>query len=176
MRDGGEFLKDLRAEIAATQLRRHGHIRAKMLFVVGLVGVGVASPLTTDLSAILYLIPLVVLVFDLQILGEDFGVKRAGAFIAKCLDSPDAEKTWEKSVQKNRDAFAPWADLLGSAFVLMIAAAALWDRAHGSTTYWAWLVLNGLVVASIWKFGRLRVHSLNSYEEWLTRAYPEQEA
>ena len=29
MRDDGELIKDLRSEIAATQLRRHNHTRAK---------------------------------------------------------------------------------------------------------------------------------------------------
>lgn len=70
MRDDGDFIKDLRAEIAATQLRRHQHIRAKVIFVVSLLGLGVASPLSTETTPLLYLTTLVVLIFDLQILGE----------------------------------------------------------------------------------------------------------
>jgi len=174
MRDGGDFIKDLRAEVAATQQRRHDHIRAKMLFLVSLLGIGIASPLSTDLSTVLYLTPLVVLIFDLQILGEDFGVKRAGAFIARCPDSPVAEKNWEEIVRKNRDEFAAYADLLGSTFVLVAAAAGLWDKTGGTFIYWSWLTINTCVIAFIWKFGKSRVRRLERFETSLAETYPKE--
>jgi|GEM_PF-5182076 len=145
-----------------------------MLFVFSSLGIGIASPLNSDLSAVLYLTPLVVLIFDLQILGEDFAVKRSGVFIARCPNSPQAEKNWESRVRNNRDAFSTYAELLGSSAVLIAAAAVLWDSSRYTFFYWFWLFLNFCVVVFIWFFGKRKVYQLKKIETSLSEVYPHQ--
>ena len=144
MRDNGDFLKDLRAEINATQERRSAYIHQKFLFVVGLLGVGTIS-VTGEIETlwVLYLAPLVAFSFDLYIYGEDFGVKRAGAFFRKAsTEAPQNEKDWEQFVKKNRDPLSYLAGVFLSMLVLLGAAVGLWAQGRESGLYWVWIAVN----------------------------------
>ena len=144
MRDDGDFLKDLRAEIMATQERRFSFIRQKFVFVVGLLGVGSIS-ITGKLDTlwVLYLAPLVAFSFDLYVYGEDFGVKRAGAFMRKqSTNVPQNEREWEEFVGRNRDPLTKAAGTLLSFLVLLGAAAGLLAAGKPTPWYWPWIGLN----------------------------------
>ena len=151
MRDDGDFLKDLRAEIQATQSRRSAYIRHKFAFVIGLLGIGsisIAGPFET--LWVLYLVPFVAFSFDLYIFGEDFGIKRAGAFVRKIsTDAPEAEKQWEEFVNVNRDPMTKAASTILSLVVLLGAATGLFQSARDSLWYWIWTVLNVIVLVGL---------------------------
>jgi len=156
MRDDGDFIKDLRAEILATQERRSAIIRQKFLFVVGLLGIGSIS-ITGKIETLwmLYLAPLVAFSFDLYIYGEDFGVKRAGAFIRKeSTNSPKNEKDWEKYVNKNRDPLARMSGMLLSMLVLLGAAIGLWVEEREAVLYWVWIAVNVLAIIGLRMYRR----------------------
>jgi len=144
MRDNGDFLKDLRAEIMATQGRRFEFIRQKFLFVVGLLGVGSISISDQfDTLWVLYLAPLVAFSFDLYVYGEDFGVKRAGAFMRReSTEVPQNERDWEEFVNRNRDPLTKMAGTLLSLLVLLGAATGLWAGGALSPWYFLWIALN----------------------------------
>ena len=81
MRKDGDFINGLREEILSGQERRSKYVILKLSFIVGLFGIGSMTISSVSLNSLIYLVPLVVAIFDLYILGEDFGVKRAGRFI-----------------------------------------------------------------------------------------------
>ena len=124
MRTNGEFLSQLRDEIADGQQRRAAYIKIKLSFIVGLLGVGAFSlggPVKT--SPILYLVPLVAFIFDLYILGEDFGIKRAGIFIGTSNKAPEEERIWENNLSYARDKLSFLAGPI-STFASVVAAIA----------------------------------------------------
>jgi hypothetical protein len=132
MRQGADFLKELRAEIAAIQSERDQLIRHKIAFVIGLFGIGSVkfSP-HVNTVALLYMVPLVAIAFDMYIVGKEFRVRRAGAFFLKHFaKAPDNERDWEAFVRKpkNRDPFAPYAGALLSSIVLLASALTLATR------------------------------------------------
>lgn len=171
MRDDGDFLKDLRAEVISTQQRRHQYIRAKVVFVVGLLGVGVLSPGNTPTNLVLYLTTIVVLIFDLYILGEDFGVKRAGTFFRLSRIAPTEERRWERLVHHNRDPFSAAANVLSSLFVLLAATIGLWGTESGKQFFWFWIAANFTVIGFLWWYGRRIVRTLKEFAVSLERDY-----
>lgn len=105
-----DFLKSLREEkLRAQEARNHLTIQ-KLTFATALIGLGSikleAGVVNTALLA--YLAPWVAIVFDFYILGEDYSVKRLGAFL-KTYSGESLERFWEKWVSEHRDPFAPWA-------------------------------------------------------------------
>jgi len=145
MRDNGDFIQDLRREIESTQARRHKYVLAKLAFVTGLLGVGLAGKDSIATGQLLYLVPLVTFVFDLYILGEDFSVKRAGRFIRESAGSPDEERTWERAVIRTRDWFSYFAGPLSSALALVAAIFGLRLLKTGAAPVW-WIVLGVVFV------------------------------
>lgn len=140
-------MKDLRAEIAATQSRRMGYVKLKLALVVGLLGVGGASVLKDlDTTSLLYLVPLVSFIFDLYVMGEDFGIKRAGCFIGSSPHAPSEERFWETAAGQHRDWFSYFAGPLSSLCALVAAGIAL-RLSHASLSgFRAWLVVSGALV------------------------------
>ena len=105
-----DFLKSLRDEkLRAQEARNHLTIQ-KLTFATALIGLGSikldAGVVNTSLLA--YLAPWVAIVFDFYILGEDYSVKRLGAFL-QAYSGETLERRWEKWVNEHRDPFAPWA-------------------------------------------------------------------
>jgi isopentenyldiphosphate isomerase len=105
-----EFLRQLYEEKGRTQQARAALVVQKLLFSTGLLGLGSinlgSGPVNT--SPAILLAPLVALVFDFYIMGEDYGVKRIGYYLQTRAVSR-VEKEWEEFVSARRDPFAPWA-------------------------------------------------------------------
>jgi len=144
------FLIDLRSEIRMLQESRSKYIRQKFIFVISLLGLGSVSIANIKTSTLLFIVPLISLAFDLYIIGEDFGIKRAGGFLkSKDSDSPENEKKWEKYVKENRDPFSFSAKPLLSALVLFVSSAFLYSSYKNYLFFWAWLILNVIILFSL---------------------------
>ncbi|MFA5264007.1 MAG: hypothetical protein WC378_09270 [Opitutaceae bacterium] len=105
-----EFVKELRQELSQSQSKRADYIKLKLAFTTALLGAG--AFIQTDKTVgnpMLLIVPLVCLIFDLYIFGEDFSVKRAGKFLSLSPYCPREERIWEEVVSKNRDPFSHYA-------------------------------------------------------------------
>lgn len=149
-----DFIKHLRDEKLQTQTSRGKYVTQKLAYATGLLALGSLKPFSADLSRLLYLVPFLALAFDLYILGEDYSVKRIGAFF--CYHSPDGlEKDWEGWVSKNRDPFAPIAMPLLTTVLAATAAFALWSQPPESPAnaprwvWYGWLVVAFLPICVI---------------------------
>jgi hypothetical protein len=107
-KDSGEFLKHLQDEKLKTQAARSGYVTQKLAYATSLLALGSLKSGYADLSLLLYLVPFLSIVFDLYILGEDYSVKRIGAFLGGA-STDELENLWEDWVSDNRDPFAPLA-------------------------------------------------------------------
>jgi hypothetical protein len=141
-----EFFKNLREEkLHAQDARNHLTIQ-KLTFATALIGLGAikleAGVVNTTLLA--YLTPFVAIVFDFYILGEDYSVKRLGAFMG-AYSTEKIERDWEEWVRKHRDPFAPWAMPILTTLITVAAALVLVNSpqaAHpGLLAGWALLSL-----------------------------------
>lgn len=123
MKSDDDFLRDLRNELISNQGHRATFIKLKLTFVVGLLGLGAISGSQSVTTApLLYLVPIVALVFDLYILGEDFGIKRIGHFIKSSPAAPIEEHIWENVVDSVRDRYTYYAGPLTSLIAILAAA------------------------------------------------------
>ncbi|MDP1809247.1 MAG: hypothetical protein Q8L35_06920 [Actinomycetota bacterium] len=129
------FVKRLRDEIENGQSRRHDFCVKKLAFTTGLLGIGsLGVPFKADhidLTSLLWLVPVVSLAFDLYIVSEDYGVKRAGAFLGKLNSgAAESERIWESEfVHEKNNKFAPFAFFIVS-IVLWGGAAMLLLQSH----------------------------------------------
>lgn len=106
-KESGEFLKHLQDEKLKTQATRSSFVTQKLAYATGLLALGSLKPGSfADLSLLLYLVPLLSIIFDLYILAEDYSVKRIGNFLGEASSDP-LEKEWEDYVHEYRDRFAP---------------------------------------------------------------------
>jgi hypothetical protein len=151
MKENGDFLKELRGEIESTQVRRASYIKAKLAFVVSMIGVGSISIVKAETTALLYLAPFVAYIFDFYVFGEDFGIRRAGAFFRKSTSAPKEEILWERTVKNNRDPFSKIAGIGSSILVLLISATLIY-KDEPSTVYCWWLLVNIAVLCIIWLY------------------------
>ena len=81
MRDDGDFLKDLRAEIAAGQQRRANLVQVKLGALIGIFGLGSIKPNSVPAISLLHIVPLIIFVFDLTLIAEDFGDQARGSVL-----------------------------------------------------------------------------------------------
>jgi hypothetical protein len=137
-----DFIKRMHEEKLESQKRRAEFNIKKFLFVGALFSVGaVKLPKEIDLTLILYIVPAISICFDLFILGEDYGIKRAGGFIrSNCKDSMDA--TWEDWVGSKRDPFATFAVPILTILVLVACVAIMWPTQKTLPWFWVWALLN----------------------------------
>ena len=127
------FLRHLQEEKLKTQAARTTYVTHKLAYATGLLALGSLKPGSVDLSPLLYLVPFFAIAFDLYILGEDYSVKRIGAFLR--VNSTDAlEKRWEDWVSRHRDHFAPLAMPILTNILAAAAALALWSQPSDSPT------------------------------------------
>jgi hypothetical protein len=154
-----KFICELRMEISAAQERRGKLGLAKLSFIVALLGFGSTNIGTGDATVfLLYLVPFVGLIFDLYILGEHFGIKRAGEFLRTSPEAPSEEVAWEEAMRSMRDRFSYAASLVSSTVVVAAAALALiWKEGEGGLQwwYWLWLALSTIsvvfvAISSLW--------------------------
>jgi isopentenyldiphosphate isomerase len=140
------FLEHLREEKLEAQKARSSYAAKKLEYATALLGLGAitAKELNLDLTFVLYLVPLVAVVFDYYIIAEDSSVKRIGAYLR--ATSPDErEKAWEHFAEKHRDPFAPQAMWLLTAILSVFAGLIQWLK--GSTLPGIILAFLGIVLA-----------------------------
>lgn len=170
-----EFLKHLHSEKLKAEETRTTYTLRKLAYATTLLGIGSLSIKfgQVDLSLILYLVPWVALAFDLYILGEDYSVKRFGAFLG--ANSPDdLEQLWEKWISQNRDPFAPIAMPLLTTLLVLGATTVIWVRGlAASQVFLGWLILTVLSTWILFAFYQtLRKRALRSAES-LRGGYPQ---
>ena len=170
-RDDGDFFKDLRSEIGEFQRRRTSYIRMKLSFLVGLLGGGNVSVASVPTSSLLYLTPLVVLIFDLYILGEDFGSKRAGMFLMVNPKTPGEERRWERTAFSNRNPVGGIASLISSLFVLIAAAISIYIKDASGVFYWLWVSLSVAVITSTWIYSRILLTKLKKLSSFFDKEF-----
>ena len=136
-----DFLKRIHDEKMESQKRRADFNIRKFIFIGALFTLGAAKlPGEIDLKLALYIVPFISLCFDLYILGEDYGIKRMGAFVRQ--NYKDAmDSTWEEWIGKRRDPFATFAVPLLSTIVLFSCSAILWKTESNNFLFWIWLCL-----------------------------------
>ena len=97
-----EFIAHLREEKLAQQDRRAAYVRLKFTFVIGIFSVAFAlTKLKSDndmfyVYGLLYLSPLVAVLFDFYILGGEFAVKRIRTFLSEQDIKGNSEQVWDK--------------------------------------------------------------------------------
>jgi hypothetical protein len=161
MRDDGDFLKDLRTEIAASQQRRGSFVKMKLTAIISIFGLGSFRFQSLPTGLLLGLVPLIVFVFDLFIIGENFGIRRAGSFILKSAVAPKEEVRWEKVAEDKRDPASGVANPVSSLIFLVIAACYLWGPLEQQRlTYSIWLVISATLLLGSWVYGRMIVKKL----------------
>ena len=166
-----EFIKHLRAEKFNAQESRSKYTLQKLSYATVLLGVGslnvdilqIGALGPINLGFLLYLVPWVALAFDLYIMGEDYSVKRFGAFLG--ANSPDGlERHWERWVSRNRDPFAPTAMPILNMLLLLGAAIMIWlGSAAVGIVFWIWLVVTTSLNWALFVYYRwLRKHVLST--------------
>ena len=105
-----DFIKHLHDEKVAAQDTRSRLVIQKLTFATVVLGLGTLNFQTGQMntSYAILLAPLVAIVFDFYIMGEDFGIKRIG-FYLRMQGTSKLEQEWETFVSQNRDPFAFWA-------------------------------------------------------------------
>ena len=169
MRKDGDFINGLREEILSGQERRSKYVILKLSFIVGLFGIGSMTISSVSLNSLIYLVPLVVAIFDLYILGEDFGVKRAGRFIKGSPATPIEEKRWEQTVHDNRDPVTYIASVISSLIVIAVAIVALWKSEHTLILYRIWCVGCTLLIIFTAIYGYILVRKTNKLDKYLQK-------
>ena len=169
MRDNGDFIKELRAEILNAQGRRAAYTKQKLTFLVGLISIGSISLTKINSSLLLSIIPVVAFIFDLWILGENFGIRRAGLFIRMSPYAPEEEKLWEEIVTGNRDLFARIAGQLSSLIILLLAAYILHGITKHHLLFWIWAGGTFVSILTIWIIDYKRNNTLKKIENSIIR-------
>ena len=157
-----EFLKHLREEKLSAQEVRTKYVVNKLTYATALLGIGSLGIKVADLDlrGILYLVPLVALVFDFYIMGEDYSVKRLGGFLGANSSDPK-EHRWERWVSKNRDPLAPVAMpvlttllLVGSAVIIVLGENKCARRIAlpNNPWFWIWIIVVELLTWGIFIF------------------------
>jgi hypothetical protein len=120
------LLAALQEEKMKSQEHRAALVTRKLTWVTGLFALGtlrVRGAWPVESQVLLFLVPVVSLVFDLYILGEDYGIKRIGAFVRTEM-AASATAAWERWVSDRRDRFS-WSALPVSSGIILAGAAAL---------------------------------------------------
>lgn len=114
-----KIIEKLREEITITQKSRRDFIIRKITFLLTLIGIGNINIISKlNMNLLLYFIPIVAIGFDLYIAGEDFAIKRIGAFLSKM--STDTEMEYEKFVSGHRDIFSILGNIIFSFFIIFL--------------------------------------------------------
>jgi len=141
-----DFVWHLREEKLNAQQARSAYTQRKLAYGAALLGIGALSfqQLNLNLNPVLYLVPFVAAAFDLYILGEDYSVKRIGAYLE--AHSLPSEQDWERWVSANRDPFALIAMPILSTLMALGAAVIIWiaSGGHVPAPFWPWLIVGVL--------------------------------
>ena len=166
-RTDAEFITQLRQEIMDAQNRRFRYVIAKISFIISLLGLGTiaSSDVTGEIShfstgPLLYLVPFVIFVFDLYIVGEDFGIKRAGGFIRVLESASPAERDWEITAHGTRDIFSHAAGVLSSGIAFGVSAIAIRHMKLDLIDFWLWFSIGLILVAFALVYNYIRDYRL----------------
>lgn len=164
-RDTGDFISDLRKEIVSAQQTRYKHTERKLIFVIGLLGVGKAILPDTDFVYAVYLAPIISFVFDLYIAGENFGIRRIALYILWCEQAPIEERYWEFLLPQNRDVFASMAGPISSFVVLAISILFLMSLQRPSAELVIWGAIVTVFVLLLITKGVLLKNRLRRFQQ-----------
>ncbi len=160
------FLASLNEEKLQAQERRAQFTIRKLAFVGALFAAGtVKLPQGIELTLVLYIVPFISIAFDLYVLGEDYGIKRMGAFVLKQLDT-EIEAEWERYVAQRRDPFTNTARSFLSLLVMIACAVVLWQSAPSLLPFGIWIASNLLaIIIMAWYARRQRLHLVSETKE-----------
>jgi hypothetical protein len=159
-RTNDSFLSDLRQEIFQAQKRRGQILTLKLSFISGFFGIGsfdkiANSGLEINANYVFYIIPFIALIFDLYLMGEDYGIKRAGQFIKESAETPRVEKEWEAYIaQGKRDLFSTWAYRIYAVLIVFVCFIMVFPHHHMPSPFfylWALLSIFYVVLQFIYK-------------------------
>lgn len=113
------FISHLHDEKLKAQEFRTKFVIRKLIFASVLLGAG-SSALNNDIHLLLFIVPFIALIFDFQIMGEDYSVKRIGLYL-KHVSPSRFEQCWERVCKNRRDPFAPLSHPLLSGLITITA-------------------------------------------------------
>jgi hypothetical protein len=111
MSESADFFKKMRDEILTTLERRTDIARDKIKFTYTFMGIGSAAGVYDGKYVyLLYLVPIIPILFDLLYFRESFSIHRIGAYLANRSPS-DEEKEFEGFVENNRTSMEDLAEV-----------------------------------------------------------------
>lgn len=137
----------LRQEMHEFLSRRHEYAIRKLGFCTAILGVGTVSVSLGSAQhlaspALLYLVPLIAIAFDLHIVAEDHRVKRAGVFLRRLALQADVdERAYEEFVGRSVNRAAPFTFAMVTLIMLGLSAAVLWTTAPHPAVFVVWLLV-----------------------------------
>lgn len=149
------FLTEIYKEKITAQKRRGDLVAKKLAWVTGLLAAGIVNlkfvyagiEIFKTNSFLVYVAPVISLVFDLYILGENYGIKRMGCFIRMTMkDTPDGN--WESFVSPRRDVFSGFALFFSSMIILISSAIVLWHLNGNRDIFYYWIVILSILLIS----------------------------
>jgi hypothetical protein len=119
-----DFLSALHQEKIQTQKERTDYVKAKLIFVSALFGLGSVKIGDLTNATILYFIPFIAVGYDLYIHAADKSIKKIGAFLRDEpeADTSNAETKWEQISSLCRDRSARITNTLFSTLVTLASA------------------------------------------------------
>jgi hypothetical protein len=137
------FLSVLHEEKLKHKEHRHQFVKQKLLFIIGLFGIGSLSEIAHfDFWVLLYFIPYVALAYDTYIFSEDFKVKRIGVYIRTqptYEDSEDAKwEEWLSEKSERREKMALVASLLLTLIALFTSSYLLHSQPGANRFVYGW--------------------------------------
>jgi len=124
-----EFFKALRQELINTQDLRFKFAMQKLVYLISLFGLSSVSLILESLDIIKYLIyfiPFIAYVFDLYIIGENFGIRRIGNYLKYNENVSNDERRWEFLINMpkggNRDIFAIYGNSYSTSLSIIISS------------------------------------------------------
>lgn len=173
MRDNGSFIADLRKQIMNSQECRTAFVRQKLTFIISFLGIGSISFAieNVDMKAwiLLYLAPIVALVFDFYIIGESFTIKRLGVFVRESPKTPSEEKLWEKCISKHRGMLPKLGTMASSIMILIAAMTILWINQKANLFYVVWVISISLILFILWRIDKQNYKRLKKFENSISK-------
>lgn len=182
-----DFLGELRKELMLTQNARLKLTLQKLLFITGLLTLGSFFEGKNPAINPLLLAPIISIVFDLFIEGENFGIPRIGIFLKLYKKTPKPERIWEtvlnmrnekKSIAqkhfpryKHRDIFVMWANPFATLIVYYIILVFVYYKQEllGNFAIWYAIIVIFLLVYWLYSKAIIMKNRLNSFEKTLTK-------
>ncbi len=170
IRSDKEFIGDLRQELMSTQSARLKLTLQKLIFITGLLAVGGTMPSPKPEMNPLLLAPLVAIIFDLFIEGENFGIRRIGIFLKLISAVPKTESIWETVLNMrrpnktklgkyfpkylHRDIFAHWANPIATLTVYTITIIYILHNRADLKIFAYWYIPIIIILILFWLYSK----------------------